>query len=93
MCLVIRIGLRKLLGERSLYWLSVETGIRWGTLARMAKGKTHRLDLEALEAICRVLECEPGELLVLQPKLKKSGLTSVERQRKPALTINLPTKG
>jgi putative transcriptional regulator len=61
---MIRIKIEKLLGERTLYWLSQETGIRWATLAAMAAGKAKRVDLDALDRICAALECEPGDLLL-----------------------------
>jgi putative transcriptional regulator len=61
---MIRIQIVKILGERTLYWLSRETGIRWATLAAMASGKAKRVDLNALERICAALECQPGDLLI-----------------------------
>ena len=61
---MIQIQLEKLLEDRTLYWLSQQTGVRWATLSDMASGKAKRLDLEALDAICGALECEPGDLLV-----------------------------
>jgi putative transcriptional regulator len=61
---MIKIELEKLLGERSLYWLSQETGIRWGTIAAIAKGTIRRIDLDSLDAICDALRCQPGDLLV-----------------------------
>jgi putative transcriptional regulator len=63
---VIRIELTKLLEQRkrTLYWLSQETGIRWATLAAMAKRRLRRLDLESLDLICAALKCKPGDLLV-----------------------------
>lgn len=61
---MIKIELEKLLGDRSLYWLSQQTGIRWATLAAMVQGKAQRLDLDALESICEALECSPGDLLI-----------------------------
>lgn len=70
---MIKLRVKELLRERdrSLYWLRNQTGIRYATLLNMRRGKTARVDLSALEALCRALECEPGELLVLQPKLKR----------------------
>ena len=61
---MIKIELEKLLEGRTLYWLSQQTGIRWATLAAMANGKAQRLNLADIEAICKALECEPGNLLV-----------------------------
>ncbi len=61
---MIRIEIEKLLAGRTLYWLSQQTGIRWPTLAAMANGKARRLDLQALDALCKTLDCQPGDLLV-----------------------------
>jgi DNA-binding Xre family transcriptional regulator len=61
---MIKIELEKLLEGRSLYWLSQETGIRWATLAAMANGTAQRLNIDDLDAICGVLKCEPGDLLI-----------------------------
>lgn len=75
---MVKLRLKELLKEhgRTLYWLRNQTGIRYATLLNMREGRTARIDLSALEALCRALECEPGELLELKPKLKrKSGLT------------------
>ena len=55
-----------------MYWLSVETGVRWDTLAKMAKGKSERLELGVLDAVCDVLECEPGDVLVKVWKPRKA---------------------
>jgi len=77
---MIKIELEKLLKGRSLYWLSQETGIRWATISAMARGKLRRIDLEALNAICEALECEPGDLLVLvetRKKLTRKGRTKL----------------
>lgn len=69
---VIRIEIEKLLAGRSLYWLSQETGIRWATLSAMARGKAQRIDLAAIDSLCGVLECQPGDLLVRVERRKVS---------------------
>jgi putative transcriptional regulator len=69
---MIRIELEKLLEGRSLYWLSKETDIRWATLAAMANGTAQRLNLDDLEAICNALECQPGDLLVVETRKKST---------------------
>ena len=70
---MIKLRVKQLLAERerTLYWLMKQTGIRYATLLNLRDGKTRRIDLPALEAICRALDAEPGELFVIQPKLKK----------------------
>jgi len=69
---MIKIELEKLLEDRSLYWLSQETGIRWATLAAMANGKAQRLNVDDLHAICDALECQPGDLLVIETRKKST---------------------
>jgi putative transcriptional regulator len=73
--MVIIIELNRLLDGRSLNWLSRETGIRWPTLAVMARGETQRIELNQLASLCEALQCEPGELLRLenQKRRKKRG--------------------
>jgi putative transcriptional regulator len=70
---MIKLRLKELLKEqdRTLYWLRNQTGIRYATLLNMREGKTVRVELPALEALCRALEVEPGDLLLLKPKLKR----------------------
>jgi DNA-binding Xre family transcriptional regulator len=71
---MIKIELEKLLDGRSLYSLAQETGIRWGTIAAIAKGTIRRIDLESLDAICDALGCVPGDLLVkVELKARKKG--------------------
>jgi putative transcriptional regulator len=71
---MIKIELEKLLGERSLYSLSQETGIRWGTIAAIAKGTIRRIDLESLDVLCNALKCQPGDLLTrVERKTRKKG--------------------
>jgi putative transcriptional regulator len=60
---MIKIELTRLLAGRTLYWLSKDSGVRWATLNALASGKARRLDLDVLENVCRVLECQPGDLL------------------------------
>lgn len=69
---MIKIDLEKLLNGRTLYWLSKETSIRWATLAAMANGKAQRLNLADIDLICTVLECKPGDLLVLVETRKRA---------------------
>ena len=54
--------------------MSQETGIRWGTIAAIAKGTIRRIDLESLDAICDALACQPGDLLTkVERKPRKKG--------------------
>lgn len=65
---MIEVKLRELLEARgrSRYWLAKETGIQYSTLIRIEQAQSsNRIELRVLEQICRALECEPGDLLVL----------------------------
>ena len=70
---VIKLKLNEVLEERgkTLYWLWKQTGIRYATIWQMGKGEVARLNLDALDRICEVLECQPGDLLVRVEGRKK----------------------
>ena len=72
--LIIEIRVDEILAEqgRTFYWLAKQTGISHTTLWRLKKGKAFGLNLVTLEKMCRVLECQPGDILTL-PNHKKNG--------------------
>jgi len=51
--------------EKTFYWLAKETGIGHTSLWRLRHGEAKGISYDFLERICRALECEPGDLLVL----------------------------
>jgi putative transcriptional regulator len=73
--IVIEIQVDRLLEEqkRSFYWLSKETGISHTTLWRLKKGKALGINFTTLEKICRVLNCQPGDVLRLAGAKKTTG--------------------
>jgi len=79
---VIRSNLKALLQSRnkSLYRLEKETGIAHTTLTRIRDSKTKGIDYRVLEAICRALECEVGELLEVSDE-KPTAAKSAKRRR------------
>jgi putative transcriptional regulator len=70
---VIEIRIDELLAERrrSFYWLAKETGISHTTLWRLKKGKSMGIIFATLERICRVLDCQPGDVLQLATEKKR----------------------
>lgn len=53
--------------DKTLYWLAKQSGVTQQTVYALAKGRPlGRLDMDVLEKLCRALECEPGELLVMK---------------------------
>lgn len=71
---MIKIRINEVLQEkgRTLYWLAKEAGLRYATVWSMAKGNQAKLHLDALDRICKVLECQPGDLLVREVKGRKA---------------------
>lgn len=63
----IKCHLSKLMGEKRLKISDVEakTGLNRGTITRLFHEKAQRVELDALEKLCRLLECQVGDLLEL----------------------------
>ena len=79
---MIEIRVDQLLAEhgRTFYWLAKETGISHTTLWRLKKGKALGMNLDTLEKMCRVLDCQPGDILTLSNNKKSNGKS--ERSKK-----------
>ena len=66
--------------SRSFYWLAKETGISHTTLWRLKKAKALGLNLDTLEKLCEVLECQPGDMLSYVNGKKISKRRSAKRR-------------
>jgi putative transcriptional regulator len=66
--MAVKLQLEELLEERghTLYWLAKESGVDYQGLYRFKTGKAHGIRFNALEGICKALECSPGDLLVIE---------------------------
>ena len=53
--------------KMSLTELSERVGITMANLSILKTGKAKAIRLETLEAICRALNCQPGEILEFVP--------------------------
>jgi putative transcriptional regulator len=64
----VRVHLDKVLAERgmTLTELSEEVGITLANLSILKTGKARAIRFSTLEALCDVLECQPGDLLSLE---------------------------
>lgn len=73
---MIEIQLDKLLEERgqTFYWLAKETGISHSALWKLKNYQLQGIRFDYLEKICRVLDCQPGDVLVLTNDKKKRGV-------------------
>ena len=66
---MIQSRLHSLLGDRrmKLAELQRQTGVSYGALHNIYHGKSVRIDYETLNALCRALDCVPGDLLEYVP--------------------------
>jgi putative transcriptional regulator len=62
---VIRVNLDVMLAKRkmTLSELSEKVGITMANLSILKTGKAKAIRFSTLDAICRVLECQPGDIL------------------------------
>lgn len=65
-----RFRLRELLEEASMSQseLARQSGISFQTINSMVGNRTAQVSLNTLDAISKVLRCEPGDLLEREPK-------------------------
>ena len=70
----IRVTLDRLLVQRrmSLAELADRTGLTAANLAILKDGEARALRFSPLEALCRELDCEPGDLLSREPEERRA---------------------
>jgi putative transcriptional regulator len=49
---------------RSLYWLAKESGVTYAALWNLKERRTDGITFSLLDAICKALECQPGDILL-----------------------------
>lgn len=63
MAIVVNLDVMLAKRKMSLTTLTQQVGITLSNLSILKTGKARAIRLEALDAICRVLDCQPGDLL------------------------------
>ena len=65
----IRVKLDRMLVERrmSLTELADRVGVTLANLSILKTGKARAVRFSTLDALCRALDCQPGDLLVFEP--------------------------
>ena len=53
-------------GIRTMVELEEKSGVSRQVLDRLDKGKSKRLDFETVEKLCRLFDCEVGDLLYIE---------------------------
>lgn len=66
--MAIRVTLDRVLLDRrmSLTELSEQVGVTLANLSILKTGKAKAVRFSTLEALCRVLDCQPGDILVFE---------------------------
>ncbi len=66
MALIINLDVMLAKRKMSLTTLSNKVGITMANLSILKKGKARAIRFSTLEAICEVLDCQPGDILVYE---------------------------
>ena len=63
---MVKTRIEEVLSERglSLYWLAKESGITYAALWNLKEKRTDGITFTLLDAICKALGCQPGDILV-----------------------------
>lgn len=67
MTIIINIDVMLAKRKMSVTELSEKVGITMANLSILKNGKAKAIRLQTLEAICKALDCQPGDLLEYQP--------------------------
>jgi putative transcriptional regulator len=67
MPIVINLDVMMARRKMSLNELSARVGITLSNLSILKTGKAKAIRIETLEAICKALDCQPGDILEYQP--------------------------
>lgn len=71
--MAIKIKISDLLGKHKMTQkeLSEKTGIRPATVSALYHETIKRLEIEHIDKLCEVLDCQPGDILERVPNIKK----------------------
>ncbi len=63
---MVKTRIEEVLADRglSLYWLAKESGITYAALWNLKERRTDGITFSLLDAICKALDCQPGDILV-----------------------------
>lgn len=78
--MAIRVSLDRMLLERrmSLTELADRVGVTLANLSILKTGKARAVRFSTLDALCRELDCQPGDLLAYEPGASDAGFDDTE---------------
>ncbi|RBQ02956.1 helix-turn-helix domain-containing protein [Pedobacter miscanthi] len=68
MAIIVNLDVMLARRKMSLTELSDRVGITMSNLSILKTGKAKAIRFETLEAICEVLDCQPGDILEFRPE-------------------------
>ena len=68
MPIIVNLDVMLAIRKMSLTELSEKVGITMSNLSILKKGKAKAIRFSTLQAICEVLECQPGDILEYGPE-------------------------
>ncbi|EJQ95895.1 helix-turn-helix domain-containing protein [Bacillus cereus] len=68
MAIIVNIDVMLAKRKMSVTELSEKVGITMANLSILKNGKAKAIRITTLDAICKALECQPGDLLEYQPE-------------------------
>lgn len=72
MAIIINIDVMLAKRKMSVTELSERIGITMANLSILKNGKAKAVRLSTLEAICKALDCQPGDLLEYRPDIEET---------------------
>lgn len=71
---MVRCHLARLMGERKMKIIDVarETGLNRNTITLLYKETAQRIELDALDKLCKLFNCQVGDLLEVQENDEKN---------------------
>ncbi len=80
--MAIRINVDVMIAKRkmSVTELSERVGITMANISILKNGKAKAIRLDTLNRICKVLGCQPGDLLEYVPDGEQEGIKETEQQ-------------
>ena len=73
MAIIVNLDVMMAKRKMSLNELSARVGITLSNLSILKTGKAKAVRLETLNAICRALDCQPGDILEYSPDEESPG--------------------
>jgi putative transcriptional regulator len=88
---MVKTRIEEVLADRglSLYWLAKESGVTYAALWNLKERRTDGITFSLLDAICKALDCQPGDILVRV----EGEQPTTEEKRKAAASAKRATKG